>query len=501
MTSAEQRQRHGDDGITIGMLRMTFPVVGPSLLSVINASLTSGKLPPEWKVATVVPLHKTGSVTDPTNYRPVSILPAVAKVAESVVTQQLMHYLISHSILSETQHGFRPGRSTESAVLDAVGYLMSGLDGGFVGCLTTADTSKAFDSVRHARLLTKLAWYGTDDHWFEDWLRGRVQKVRGGHETLPITHGVVQGSLLGPTLFLLFTNDLASHFDSKIVMYADDVQFLHQDTPDNLPRLQNRVQNSLEDAQRWFVENSLKINPVKTDLVLVRHRQRHTLLNFEVIFGAAKIKPSASVKILGVAVDNSLTFDDHVSLVIRRCYATLGGLSKLSNRLPKEVKKMIVETLVFPHLSYCLTAWAGCGKTQRHRVQKVINHCAQVVFGVRRSSHVTPLLRELGWPTIEQLISECDISRVYSLMTSPHAPASLCDNFVYRGEISGRETRAAQGGALQLPRVRTELARRYFNYRATKQWNLAPSLVKEAPTAARCRKSARKWILASTCDA
>ena len=95
---------------------------------------------------------------------------------------------------------------------------------------------------------------------------------------------------------------------------------------------------------------------MKTDLVLVRHRQMHTSLNFKVIFGAAKIKPSASVKILGVAVDKSLTFDDHVSLVIRRCYATPGRLSKLSNRLPKEVKKTTVGTLVFPHLSYCFMA-------------------------------------------------------------------------------------------------------------------------------------------------
>ena len=201
------------------------------------------------------------------------------------------------------------------------------------------------------------------------------------------------------------------------------------------------------------------------------------------------------MKILGVVVDSGLTFEDHVSLVIRRCYATLEGLSKLSKRLPKEVKKIIVETLVFPHLSYCLSVWAGCNKTQRRRVQNVMNHCAQVVFGLRRSAQVTPLLKELKWPTIDQLVNECDLSRIHSLLNSPHAPASLREGLLYRGEISERETRAVEAGALQLPRVRTEHGKRFFNYRATNQWNSAPSHVRGAQTAARCRRNARKWIL------
>ena len=154
----------------------------------------------------------------------------------------------------------------------------------------------------------------------------------------------------------------------------------------------------------------------------------------------------------------------------------------------------------FPHLTYCLSVWAGCCKTQRRRVQKVINYCAQVVFGARRSAHVTPLLKELNWPTLEQLISECDMSRMHNILNSPHAPVSLCENILYRREISGRETRAVQAGALQLPRVHTEHARRFFNYRATQQWNSAPTHVTDTRTAAKCRKNARNWILNSVRD-
>ena len=232
--------------------------------------------------------------------------------------------------------------------------LNSPISNGCLGCLTTADTSKAFDSVQHPRLLEKLAWYGIQDHWFSNWLENRIQKTRGGEKSLAITHGVVQGSLLGPMLFLIFTNDLPSYLeDSKIVMYADDVQFLHQGKVQHILDLQSRVELTVNAAHRWFIANSLKINPAKTDLVLVKSKKRHLSHDFRVKFNEAKIHPSPSAKVLGVTVHSNLTFEAHISSVIRRCYATMGSLAKLARSLPEEVKKMIIEALVFPHLAYC----------------------------------------------------------------------------------------------------------------------------------------------------
>ena len=105
--------------------------------------------------------------------------------------------------------------------------------------LVTADTSKAFDSVEHGRLLEKLGWYGIDDRWFRAWLSDRTQSVRGGSGAeLPVTHGVVQGSIMGPVLFLVFSNDLSQHVPhGKLVMYADDVQFIDSDSPRNMSEL------------------------------------------------------------------------------------------------------------------------------------------------------------------------------------------------------------------------------------------------------------------------
>ena len=406
------------------------------------------------------------------NYRPVSILPVVAKLVESVVCIQLLQYLLSHSILTDLQHGFRPVRKTESAMLDAVSFFMDCLDRGEIACLTTADTSKAFDSVQHQRLIEKMRWYGIHDHWFRDWLEGRSQRVKGGKVSLPITHGVVQGSLLGPILFILFSNDLPCYVeDCKLVIYADDVQFGHRGELHQIADLENRVERTINSAQQWFSANSLKINPTKTDLVLIESKRRKESNSFSITVGDTKIEPSSSTKVLGMIVDSNLTFEAQISAVIRRCYATIGGLAKLSRSLPENVKKMIIETLVFPHLTYCMTVWAGCGISQKQRLQKVLNHCAQIVKGVRRGAHVTPLLREMQWPCSDDLIAERDMDMLHWLLRNQHAPVSLRERPAFRENVSSRRTRATEAGQLQLPKVRTEQARRYFHFRAVSSWN------------------------------
>ena len=398
-------------------------------------------------------------------------MPTVAKLTERVVCNQLIRYILSHNILSDHQHGFRPGHSTETAMLDAVSFIVRSLDTKKVTGLTTVDTSKAFDSVPHRLLLEKLVWYGIDVHWFQNWLSGRSQRIGNG-SSAPVTHGVVQGSLIGPVLYLQFTNDFASYVsDAEIIMYADDVQFMHSDRPGDIDTLKLRMLNTLNEAHSWFVENSLKINPKKTEVMLFRTRQRHISDEFSINFNGTVLCSTSSAKVLGVVIDENLTWEAQVSLVVKRCYATLYGLSKFCCGLSMEVKKMLIEALIFPHILYCLTVWGGCCATQRHRIQKVINHCARIIFCSRKSDHVTPLLNRLEWPSVEESIGKRDVFFISRTLYHPFAPRRLRDCIVHRSRVSNRNTRATSAGLLQLPRVHTELAKRFYSYRAAALWN------------------------------
>ena len=317
------------------------------------------------------------------------------------------------------------------------------IDRGLVTSLVTADTSKAFDSVEHGRLLDKLGWYGIEPDWFSAWLRGRTQTVRGGSEALDVTHGVVQGSILGPVLFLLFTNDFPQHVSGgKVIMYADDTQFLDADYPLNIQALKSRVENSLSVALKWFVQNRLKINPAKTEMVTLRSRRLH-VENFSVYFGDDKISPSDSVRVLGVTIDSHLTWVDHISSIVRRCYCVLVGLARMRHKLPKCTRRLLVEALVFPHLRYCVNVWGSCTANQKQRVQKVINFGVRIVTGLGRRDHVTPALRELGWCKVDELITERDIATV-PLINAPCASELLRERVVLRSEVSSRSTRARQ---------------------------------------------------------
>ena len=189
------------------------------------------------------------------------------------------------------------------------------------------------------------------------------------------------------------------------------------------------------------------------------------------MFGDDVISPSASVKVLGVTLDSYLSWDQHVGIIVRRCNCILIGLARLRHKIPKCTSKLLVQALVFPHIRYCLTVWGNCSASLKARVQKDINFGARIVSGLAKHDHVTPVLKELEWNTVNEMLRERDIAAIHRLLDPSCEADILRAQVLFRSEISERQTRAVTEGQLQLPRVRTEFARRSFMYRAITAWN------------------------------
>ena len=231
------------------------------------------------------------------------------------------------------------------------------------------------------------------------------------------------------------------------------------------------MEGTLDIAINWFTQNRLKINPTKTELLVVKPVRQNLTTPLSIRFGCTEVSPSPHARILGVMVDSALSWEKQISQVTRRCYCVLVGLSKLRHKSPRETKKLLVQALVFPHIQYCLTAWGGCNVTQKRRIKKIINFGARIVSGQHRRDRISPTLQALGWPRFEEMIEARDLAMVKRLL-SDTAPPTLAACLTRRAIVSSRQTRGTEAGMLELPRIRTEAARRSFPYRAAVAWNV-----------------------------
>ena len=237
--------------------------VGSTRSMIFNTSITTGIFPEEWKGPKVVPVFKQGDRTDLDNYRPISIIPVVAKVFERIIYDQLYAFLMDNNILSSYQSGFRSLHSTVISLLEATDDWAYHIDQGNVNAVVFLDLKKAFDAVDHSILVSKLAVYGIGGasiEWLKSYLSERNQKcfLNGSlSNNCVLSRGISQGTILGPLLFLLYINDLPNCLShSQPLMYADDTHLtLAGNSADSIELNLNK---HLSSVSEWLTLNKSK---------------------------------------------------------------------------------------------------------------------------------------------------------------------------------------------------------------------------------------------------
>lgn len=374
----------GIDKISSKILKQNKDILIKPLLHIFNQCLELACFPTILKTSIIIPIHKGGDRDRVENYRPISILPSISKLLEKLINNRLTKYLEHNKILSDNQFGFRGGKSTEDAVLKLTNYISSNLDKGKKCLSVFLDLAKAFDTVSVPILLQKLDDIGVRGiqlQLFQDYLNNRTQHVKiGSHlsseQPAGQGYGVPQGSILGPTLFLIYINDLCAltTLRGTIVSYADDTALLF--SADNWDEVFRTAQEGLNLVTNWLQENYLTLNAEKTKFLTFSIRSNtqpdHTFsLTAHSCHSnsssndckCVSLQKTETIKYLGVLIDQHLNFKPHINLLTSRVRKLIYVFKNLRHIAQPHILKRVYFSLCQSLISYCITSWGGAPKT------------------------------------------------------------------------------------------------------------------------------------------
>ena len=295
------------------------------------------------------------------------------KVMEKMIHKKLYNFLEEHNILYHNQHGFRKNNSTIHALMQTTERIKTSIDSGKFGCGIFIDLRKAFDTVNHYILLTKLEHYGIRDSmlkWFQSYLSGRKQFVSFNgvsSELLENNCGVPQGSVLGPLLFLIYINDLPNI--SKILnfyLFADDTNIYHESN--SLNDLERTVNKELNKLYLWLNLNRFTLNIDKTNFIIFHPYNKPVKQQVTIKINNTAINEKEYIKYLGVLVDSSLNWKHHISTLAKKISRAIGIMYKLRPFLPLNVMKNVYYSLIYSQIIYAIEVWGSAVKSEMPKI-------------------------------------------------------------------------------------------------------------------------------------
>ena len=489
----------GYDNISARLLKDTKHTIADSLTKLVNISYEKSTFPNCLKKAIVRAIHKKDNTEDASNYRPLSILSVVSKIFERSATNQLIAYLERNQLLNETQHAYRKNHSTHTCLGEVLNYIYQEHDKGNLVGMASLDLSKAFDTINHSHLIHKLNKLGLGKNslnWCESYLSNRKQKTKFKKymsEETTVTAGVPQGSILGPVLFICFTNDLPDKLKNcKIISYADDSQILVSGKSSK--DIKQLLESLISSAQTWYTENSLLINASKSEVMIINRRKKDGDINIEVTEDGKKkrLKLQENIKILGIYIDKELNWNKQVKEINKKANYAAINLNRVNQLVPKKERLILYNSLVAPHLNYADTVWGGCGSKNTNKLQRTQNAAVKSMLGRKKQDSATEALKTANLLPLEEKRRIHEAVYAHKALKG-NLPTAICRQ--YQQQQSQMNNRSTARQVLTIPIHRTELYKKSPLYRTIKTWNSIPDDIKHTETTTSFRKKFQSHLL------
>ena len=400
--SLNTKKATGPDRISAKLVQLSANVIDCHLSNIIAEDISLNRYSENSKTASVRPIYKKDDRTKIKNYRPVSLLNIFSKVYEKFIHNSLVEYV--DTFLSNFISAYRESYSSNHVLIRLIESWKKSLDQNkYVGAVLM-DLSKAFDCIPHDLLIAKMHGYGFSHEsltFFYSYLKRRKQNVKIGNTYSVfqiLLSGVPQGSILGPILFNIFINDIYLFMEkSDLHNFADDNTIASAE--DTLSALIEKLEAESQTAINWFKNNEMIVNPDKFQAIII-NKNRNMDNEYSLNIGDSTITSAKSVTLLGIEIDNKLSFEDHVSYLCRKANNQLNAISRLKRYMGTNEKEILINSFVYANFNYCPLVWHFCPAKSLRKLEKVQERALRILFDDFDSEYES-LLKKSGKCTME----------------------------------------------------------------------------------------------------